>query len=404
MLLSDTIRDVLRQPLFPAGGAREVVRDLASSLTLRRSHATVLTGVRRSGKSTLQRQLMRGHPGSLYCNFEDTRLFGMSPDDFPTFLSISTDLAPKGAPLFLDEVQAVDSWQRLVRALVDSGRPVCVTGSNASLLGRELGTLLTGRQVSFEVFPFDYAETLRLTGEPPGAASFQAWLDSGGFPGFLHDRDDLVLQELLRDVVQRDVAGRHKLRETRHLMNLVLFLLANTGQPISLHRLTKTLGIPTVAQTSRYVEFLEDAYLVFRASPFSSSYRQRASGAVRYYAIDNGLRRANAPQRQPDVGHRLENAVALHLRRRGVAPEHAGERDLWSCDFITRTAAIQVTLALHPGNRRRELRGAIEGARLIGARHALVLTLDQADELVEDGIRIDVQPAWEWMLGGAHSR
>ncbi len=370
---------------------------MLSQLTIRGSQAIVLTGVRRCGKSTLQNQLMRRAKNAFYCNFEDTRLFGLGPEDFPTFLSVLDELAGFDQPLFLDDVQEIQEWQRLVRTLVDRGRAVCLTGSNASLLGRELGSKLTGRHLSFEVFPFSYAEYLVFTGKKRGAESFRAYLDEGGFPVYLRERLDPVLQELLRDVVQRDVAARHGLRETRHVMNLLLFLLANTGQPFSFQALTKNLAVPTVGQTSRYVEYLQDAYLLFAVPKFSASFKQRVVAPSKYYAIDNGLRRASSPQTQPDLGHRLENAVALHLRRAARDLHYAGERDLWECDFVTREAAIQVCLELTPANRKRELRGAIEGARLPGKRRALVLTLDQADHLREDGVSIEVIPAWRWM-------
>src|SRR5262249_41670494 len=149
--------------------------------------------------------------------------------------------------------------------------PVCLTGSNASLLGRELGAKLTGRQLSFEVFPFSYTEHIAYTQQTPGAKSLMAYLDDGGFPGFLRERNPQILQELLRDIVQRDISARYRLRETRHLMNLVLFLFANTGQPYSMQGLTKSLQVPTVAQTSRYIEYAQDAYLLFALSKFSPS-------------------------------------------------------------------------------------------------------------------------------------
>ncbi len=358
----------------------------------------VLTGVRRCGKSTLQAQLMRRESAVFYCNFEDTRLFGMGPDDFPSFLSALIELAGADQPIFLDEVQAVQEWQRLVRALLDRGRAVCVTGSNASLLGKELGAKLTGRHLSFEVFPFSYHEYLAFTRRQPGVESFGAYLDEGGFPIFLREHRALVLQELLRDIIHRDVAARHGLRETRHVMNLLLFLLANTGQPFSLQRLTKNLAIPTVTQTSQYAEFLQDAYLLFAVPKYSASFKQRGIAPPKYYVIDNGLRRANSPQVQPDLGHRLENAVAVHLRRGARDLHYAGERDLWECDFITVDTAVQVCLELTPDNRRRELQGVIEGCRLRGKRRALVVTLNQTDRLREEGFEIEVVPAWHWMM------
>jgi len=397
MLLQDTLRTVLRDPLPPPPPEREVPRQILTHLSLTASRATVLLGVRRCGKSTLQGQLMRDSGGALYCNFEDTRLYGLGPDDYPTFLSLLDELSVPDHPVFLDEVQEAAEWQRLVRALLDRGRAVCVTGSNASLLGRELGTKLTGRHASFEVFPFGYGEYLSFTGQEWSAESLLAYLDDGGFPAYLHTRQDRVLQDLLRDVVQRDVAARHGLRETRHVMNLLLFLLANTGQPLSFQTLTKNLAVPTVGQTSRYIEFLEDAYLVFPVAKFSPSFKQRVIAPAKYYAVDNGLRRANSPQVQPDLGHRLENAVALELRRRFREVHYAAERDRWECDFIVADTAIQVCLELTPANRARELRGVIEGARLPGNRRALVITLDQSDRLREDGIEIEVVPAWHWL-------
>src|SRR5438105_5266617 len=116
-------------------------------------------------------QLMRREGSAFYCNFEDTRLFGLGPEDFFTFLSVLDELAGSQQPLFLDEVQEVEQWQRLVRTLLDRGRAVCITGSNASLLGGELGAKLTGRHLSFEVFPFSYGEYLAYFRKQAGAES-----------------------------------------------------------------------------------------------------------------------------------------------------------------------------------------------------------------------------------------
>jgi uncharacterized protein len=372
-------------------------RELIQALPARSSQALVLTGVRRAGKSVLQSQLMGGHDQLFYCNLEDTRLYDLSPRDFPTFLSLIEELAPKNARVFLDEVQEVEGWQRLVRTLLDRGRPVCLTGSNASLLGRELGSKLTGRHLSFEVFPFSYTEYVAYTGQTPGEQSLVAYLDDGGFPGFLRERNSQLLQELLRDIVQRDIASRYRLREIRHVMNLVLFLLANTGQPLSMQALTKSLSIPTVAQTSRYLQYLEDAYLLFAIPKFSPSFKKRVVTPNKYYAIDNGLRRANSPQATADLGHRLENAVFLSLRRRKKSISYAAEIHQWECDFVTDMEAIQVCADLNPRNQEREIRGAIHAAALPGRRRALILTLNQRDRIVVDGTTVEVIPASEWL-------
>ncbi len=183
-------------------------------------------------------------------------------------------------------------------------------------------------------------------------------------------------------------------------MNLALFLIANTGQPFSLHGLTKALAIPAVGQTARYVEYLQDAYLLFALPRFSPSFKKRVIAPNKYYAVDNGLRRAASPQRTPDTGHRLENAVYLELRRRGEPVFYAAEKDLWECDFVTEQAAVQVCAELRPDNLDREVRGLARACRLPGKRRPLILTLDQRDRLTAEGMTIDVRPAWEWLEEG----
>ncbi len=335
---------------------------------------------------------------ALYCNFEDTRLYGLTPADFPALISVMEELKPSGGTAYLDEVQEVPGWERLVRSLLDRGWHVCVTGSNASLLGPEAGSKLTGRHLSLEIFPFDYSEYLAFTGQRRGAASLLSYLDDGGFPSYLRDRNSQGLRELLRDVIQRDIATRQGLRETRHLMNLCLFLLANTGLPFSMQTLTKSLAIPSVSQTSRYLEALEDAYLILPLQKFSASFKKRVVAPAKYYAIDNGLRRANSPQSTPDVGRRLENLVFLALRSRGDTLHYAGEKDAWECDFVTSDSAIQVCAALTPENQERELRGLAAAAKLPGSksrRKLLILTLDQK-ETRRSG-EPSILPVWEWL-------
>ena len=398
MLLRDTLLAILRDQRPSAVPGPKIRRELTTALPNRSAQALVLTGVRRAGKSTLQAQLMRRRRKPFYCNLEDTRLYELSVRDFPAFLSLVEDLAPQKAAIFLDEVQEIAGWQRLVRALLDRGRTVCITGSNASLLGRELGAKLTGRHLSFEVFPFSYSEYLALRRRKAGPDSLLAYLDDGGFPAYLREGDPKILQELLRDIVQRDIAIRHGLRETRHVMNLALFLLANTGQPLSMQSMTKGLAIPAVAQTSRYLEYLQDAYLLFAIPKFSASFKRRVVTPNKYYAIDNGLRRANSPRMTSDLGHRLENAVFLALRRRGESIAYAGEKDSWECDFVTASHAIQVCAQLTPQNREREIGGALQAAGLPGRRRPLILTLDQTDAITVEDVVVEVRPAWEWMV------
>lgn len=185
-------------------------------------------------------------------------------------------------------------------------------------------------------------------------------------------------------------------------MTLALHLLAHPGQPLSLQALAKGLGLPSVAQTGRLVEYLQDAWLILSLPRFSASFKQRVTSPPKYYAVDTGLAAANSPNPTPDLGRKLENAVLLTLRRRGLAAAFGAVPHLWECDFVTGELAIQCCVRLTPENRARELRGLIEAATLPGAtrksrRELLVITLDQEDCITEQGATIRVIPAWQWL-------
>ncbi len=406
MLLRETLRSVLAAPADGNIAKREVTRRIRPKWkTSPASHALVLTGVRRCGKSTLQGQIRRGIKGpSVTINLEDTRLYGLGPEDFATIISV-LDADHSRAAVYLDEIQEVPEWQRLVRALLDSGRLVCLTGSNASLLGREMGSKLTGRHLSHAVYPFSFQEFLEYTKQKSGAAALVDYLMRGGFAaalGVAPDQGATLLRELLRDVVHRDIVTRHSLRTARPLMTLALHLLAHQGQPLSLQALSKGLGLPSVAQTGRMAEYLQDAWLMLTLPRYSPSFKQRVTSPPKYYAVDNGLAAANSPNPTPDLGRKLENAVLLTLRRRGASPTFATAPHEWECDFVTPELAIQCCAHLTPENRQRELRGLIQAAALPGSakkngRELLVITLDQEDALTEQGHHIRVIPAWNWL-------
>jgi predicted AAA+ superfamily ATPase len=405
MLLRETLASVLVSPTAVRAPDRELPRHVRPDWSPRGSaHALVLTGVRRCGKSTLQGQIRRGLKGrAVMLNLEDTRLYGMGPEDFPTLLSILEADHPRAA-VYLDEVQEVPEWQRLVRALLDAGRRVCLTGSNASLLGRELGTKLTGRHLPHEVYPFSLREFLEFTGQKAGSQSLIDYLTRGGFAGALTagpEQGPVLLRELLRDVVHRDIVSRHSLRSARPLMTLALHLIAHPGQPLSLQALAKGLSLPSVAHTGRMVEYLQDAWLMLAVPRYSASFKRRVTAPPKYYAVDTGLAGANSPNATPDLGRKLENAVLLALRRRGAAPTFAAAPHAWECDFVTAELAIQCCARLTPENRKRELRGLVAAAGLPGGvrggRALLVITLDQEDSLQEEGLSIRVIPAWKWL-------
>ncbi len=187
MILRETLKAVVasqRKELasLEYGVEREGVKDIDLSLPF----AFVLTGIRRCGKSTLLRQLMRKAKDSFYYfNFEDSRITGFEADDFHKLDEVLREEYGECSHYFLDEVQSAVSWELFVRTKLDAGKKFVITESNASLLSRELGTKLTGRHLNHELFPFSYREMLVLTSKKPGITSFSEYLEKGGFPDYL---------------------------------------------------------------------------------------------------------------------------------------------------------------------------------------------------------------------------
>jgi predicted AAA+ superfamily ATPase len=400
VLLRDTLLSVLASPGAPEAADDEVSRLFRpvwpEGLP---SHALVLTGIRRSGKSTLQHQIRRELGGaSVVLNLEDPRLYGLGAEDFATVLSVLDAEHPR-ASVYLDEVQEVPEWPRLVRALLDTRRRVCVTGSTASLLGRESRLEADRAPHLARGLPLLAGSSWRSPGTsraPPHSDHLRRGLR--GRPAGRAGPRSRPAARAPADVVHRDVT-RRSLRSA-HRVTLALHLLAHLGQPLSLQALAKGLGLPSVAQTGRLVEYLQDAWLVLAAPRFSPSFRRRVTSPPKYYAVDTGLAAASSPNPTPDLGRKLENAVLLALRRRGASPAFAAAPHEWECDFVTKDLAIQCCVRLTPENRERELRGLDQAADLpgrAGKRDLLIVTLDQEDSLREGGRRIRVVPAWKWL-------
>jgi len=160
-------------------------RDLLTQLDLELvNHALIISGIRRCGKSTLLHQLIENTSGeNFFLNFDTPKLYNFDLNDFALVDEIILNSAC--TMLFFDEIQVVEGWELYVRQKLDEGYRVVVTGSNASLLSKELGTKLTGRHVTKELFPFSYQEFCSFKGIDAEASSFTQYMDIGGFPEYV---------------------------------------------------------------------------------------------------------------------------------------------------------------------------------------------------------------------------
>lgn len=357
--------------------------------------ASIVTGVRRCGKSTLMEQRMRTAPNeAFYLNFESTALAGIELKDAGR---IDRAIDAVGARhLFFDEVQQMKGWERYVRTKLDEGFDVTVTGSNASIFAKELGTKLTGRHVDCELFPFDYGEYLSFVKERAGAEATGEYLRRGGFPSYLASGDERLLETLFEDILVRDVVVRHGIREIDALRRLASYLIENISCRMSATRLKQPLSVSSAATILKWCDHLSDAYLFEFVPIYSASVKVRLVNPRKVYCIDTGLQHVLSASTVPDDARGFENLVYLALRRvcRDVFyfDEGAGE-----CDFVPvlRKRAgdpVQATVALNDESEDREINGVRSAMRSLERKRGWIVTIADEDELSLDEGTVRIVP------------
>jgi predicted AAA+ superfamily ATPase len=375
-------------------------RDLLSSLPDIQSHALIISGIRRCGKSTLLRQFVKKTGRNyFYFIFDDLRLYDFSQADYQLLDILIAESG--GKLLFFDEIQSAPRWELYIRQKLDEGFQVLLTGSNASLLSRELGNKLTGRHISKELFPFSYREYLRFTGQAAGSQSLDAYLLQGGFPEYLKTGNTDIVAQLQRDILYRDIAARYGIRDAGSLHRLFGFLVSNAAQLVSPRRLTGTTGVKSPSTVLEYFSYFEAAYLIQLVPFFAWSAKAQSLSPKKLYISDLGIIRTGSLSFSPDFGALLENFVYNQLRTLGHDIFYfAGQTA--ECDFIVnphsrdRLFCLQVCYELNPDNQDREIRGLMAALDSFDAAEGFIVTRDTQDMIIKDGKKIGVVPAWEW--------
>lgn len=395
MLREQLYKSVQAQEEWLAGSEEGIQREILNEIQLENPYINVISGIRRSGKSTLLHQLMKHYKNPVYFNFEDHRVYDFEINDFEKLDQILAEKNPDA--WFFDEMQNVKGWERYVRSAHDQGRKIFITGSNASLLSRELGTKLTGRYLQYLLYPFSYQEFLSFKDLTPGSGSLKQYMSIGGFPEYIKMRDTGILQQLFEDIIMRDVVVRYEIRREETLKSLALFLISNTGKEFSYNKLSKRFQLGSANTIINYVHYLSNSYLLSPLSLYTYSLKKRAVNPKKIYAIDTGLIDANTLSFNEDLGRILENVVYIELRRR--YKEIYYHRNDQECDFVVRKenglwSAIQVSYQLDSDNLNREMNG-IKETKGSQVDEKLIITFDQEDSLGD----IHVIPAWKWLSG-----
>lgn len=384
-----------------------------------------ITGVRRSGKSTLMKQHIKemidggdDKRNSLYINFEEPKFIGELSVDFliDTFDAYLEIVQPTSTPnLFLDEIQHIEGWERFVRALHEKGGAnIFVSGSSARLLSKELGTALTGRHVDIHVYPLTFREfldfnnlTLETTLDIVSnklkiRQMIRDYLSFGGFPlVVLFEGKNEILRDYFDDIILRDIAERYRVLKIDKLRSLAKYYLTNIGSPSSFRKIANFIGI-SLDSVERYSHYFSDAYLIFFVKKFSYSLKEQEKNPRKVYAIDPGLRNIVSFKFSEDVGKLYENTVFLELYRRGKEVYY--HKDKHECDFVVKRGetiaqALQVCYSFTGHTREREIAGLIEAMDEFKLSEGTIIT-DEMETVEKHGEKsIRFVPLWKWLLG-----
>ncbi len=328
----------------------------------------VVTGVRRSGKSTLftlfiDHLLTAGvNPEQvIFINLEDLANEELL-DYHKLYEHIVSRLAPAGTTyIFIDEIQSCTGFEKVVDSLfIRKGTDIYITGSNAHMLSGELATLLSGRYITIEVLPFSFREftEAKASEQKDRRTLFDEYMRDGSFPYLSSSGGDEqvvkpYLEGLFHTILIKDIASREQVSDIQQLENIVKVLASSVGSPISIKRICDTLvsaGRPIALNTvSSYVKALTDSYLFYQVARYDVRGRQFLRTNGKYYLVDSGIRNHLLSGSSSDLGHIIENIVYLELRRR-YGKVNIGKLDKREIDFVavshSETVYYQVTATM----------------------------------------------------------
>jgi len=379
-------------------------------------HAVIISGLRRVGKSTLLAQMAHtlGQNSFYYVNFEDDRFLGFTAGDADDLYRSLVEVFGDRKIFIIDEIQNIPGWEHFVRRFMDLGMKFYITGSNASLLSRELGTHLTGRYVPIELFPFSFREYLHFQEEDiPNLArmttieqarlksALNTYLQLGGIPDALKYPQFLLLRTLYDDVLYRDIATRYRIDAVSALKELAFHLVSNPASLISYNKLKEQLRLGSVNTVSSYVNYMENSWLLFMLNVYDFSLRRQQIAPKKVYCIDTGLSRTVGFNFSPDTGKLLENLVFLALRRTTRAIYYCTTPAGYEVDFYLPESRQLIQVAQHlenPTTREREFRAVEDALKGIPVHSVLILASTNEDDREINGVPVEVRSVSEWLL------
>ena len=384
----------------------------------------ILVGLRRAGKSTLLYSIVKdlikegcSWTQVIYINFEDDRLLGFTKEDFNDIVETAHELSDTGEIYyFFDEIQIIDGWEHFARRMADQKNHVQITGSNAKMLSSEMASTLGGRYIPKLIMPFSFSEVLDYNDvahsetamlTTPKAAKIrkncQEYLFNGGLPEtFRLSNKREYIKSVYEKVLLGDIIERERVNNKMALRLMIKKIAETVKNEVSFNTLAghvKAAGVKTSTDSIiEYTAHAENAYLLFRARNYVSKFAEK-EGIPKFYFFDNGILSLFLVDKQSSL---LENAVALHLRRKYGEDIYYYKSNQTGIDIDfylpEDTSAIQVAYALGEAEDR-EVRSLLSFAGKTKESHRLILVTYEEEKIIEkDGFTIEVIPIHKFLL------
>ena len=393
-------------------------REEEKQIDLKSHLAQVVIGVRRSGKSTMCRKVLReANVKAAYVNFDDERLAKTQTSDLNNILEALYIVYGDFQYLFLDEVQNIEGWPLFVNRLLRQKMHLIVTGSNAKLLSNELTTHLTGRHHKITLFPFSFEEYARMKqldtqalttkGQAAVKRELNTYLMNGGLPELLIEKDSQgYIMALLEAIIKRDITLRFKVRYPEVLQRLATYLIDNFAQEYNATTIAELLGVSDHT-IDTYCGYLQEAFLLLALKKFSYKSRERIRDS-KIYVIDNAFisNRTNTFSTE-NLGWRLENAIYIELLYRAskrFADVFYYRDRTFEVDFIVAKDGVVEELyqvcydMTNEKTRKREVNSLLQGATKFHCSNLTILTFDEQETITEGDYTIQVKSASQWLL------
>jgi len=376
----------------------------------------VVTGIRRCGKSIFSYLLEKNNKFA-YINFDDERLSEVTGKELNKILEAFYELYGDVEYIILDEVQNVSGWELFVSRLRRT-KKVILTGSNSNLFSGELATHLTGRYVDIKLFPFSFHEFLTLKGfqfskaytteERARIFSYlNDYLVLGGLPE-VYKFGKAIAVKIYEDILTKDIALRYKINKVGEFKNLAKYLISNSSEEVSFTKLSNILGVKHVSTISKWVSYIENAFLIFRLERFDFKLKQQFIAPKKIYCLDTGVVDSIGFKFSENKGKILENSVAVELQRR--KEKNNLEIYYWKdarqneVDFVIkqRTKVIQLIQATYISSKleikEKRIKSLLKASKELKCNNLLVITWDYEAEERIDSKKIKFVPLWKWFL------